>query len=212
MKKLHSLTYLLIIITLITSCISGRFRVEPKPRSSSNTLVLGHIKMIAHNFDGPFGFNSEMVIGLDGTYKSNLVIEFLHISSGKRYSIVTQSIDKDYGLLFSKNLPKGKYLMTKINFKTEAIAGGGTYWFDLWDSPYLSFTLENNKVNNLGEIEINYYKKTFEHKYHAKYTITSSSKREYNRNYLSIQQWFKERYQKSIWNNFDWINTHFTKP
>lgn len=152
-----------------------------------------------------------MVIGLDKTYKSNLVIELFHVQSGRRYSVVTQSIDKEFGLFFQNSLSEGKYLMTKINFKTEAMAGNSTYWFDLRDYPLLSFNIEKDKVNNIGEIEIDYYKKTFQNRYHGQYTITSESKREYNKGYLTVEEWFKEKYRGSLWNELAWIGTQLTE-
>lgn len=207
MKKTATLLICLILAFSLSGCLSGRFRVEPKEDNS--TLLLAHVKLIAYGFDGPYGHNGDIINGIDGEYKNSLMFTLHNLEQNRSVQITAKATKRGFGLVYDDKLPEGKYQLLGVFFKKEVQAGSYIYTYRLGDRSNLIFDIEKGKVNNLGELVIHYYKEASSSKFHGKSTISSNAHYEHNINYLEVENWFKEKYPESLWNEIEWTNTQF---
>lgn len=172
---------------------------------------MAHVKLIAYGFDGPYGHNGDIITGLDGEYKNSLIVYLLNLEQNKVAQVTARTLKRDFGLVSFDRLPAGKYQLISVNYKKEVQAGNYIYTYNLGDRSNLVFNVEEGKVSNLGEIVIHYYKEKEMSRFHGKSTVNSNAEYEVNKNYLNVENWFKEKYPESLWNEFDWVNVELAE-
>jgi hypothetical protein len=176
---------LLILFATLVSCATGKFRLEPK--NNNDTMFIGGITVIIM---GEVFFSG---MQMDGTYTGGIDIYIQDIKTGNVKIFQTEH----NGLFANAHYPEGTYKINKFVVHYESPKGGGLT-LDLKPPRDAFFTLTKGQVINIGRIDysINYK--------------THKSNVSYSSDFITIEMKFKEKYPKSDWINYEWVNQKVT--
>jgi hypothetical protein len=163
-----------ICIIAITGCST-----IPKYNGSKQTMLLGKILFFDDTMDVSKGLQLR---GIEVTFRNK--------DSMKVYKMKTNND----GMMFSLNIPNGKYILKEIDYYGSI----GNKKFDVgyYDAvKYPEFEIIEEKINNLGII-----------KWHC--NLGTKSFWVLNEGYLDIQEYIEKNNTRNNWINTTWSNTN----
>ncbi|MCG8572163.1 MAG: hypothetical protein MJB14_18685 [Spirochaetes bacterium] len=208
MKKIY-IIFLLFIFLFISFGKGKKFKKEPSSRNQ--TLTIGYVKMVAEGYDGPDKNNNNLnLTGFDGTYNTTLKLFLYNIKEKGGYTVYAKNLkDSEFGYFYQLNMVPGEYIITYIGADKKITAGNYVYTYNIGGKPLLKFTVEEGKVNNMGEVILYTKQLEADSKLHGTIEVQTEESNEYNMGFDTVKKWFSDFFSKSEWNNKDWISTDF---
>jgi hypothetical protein len=168
-----------------------------EPTSADSTLLVGRIKATCKDFEPKWKMNGE--------HTNGIVIDLRNISTNEVISVRSRGAD---GLFYLVDPKEGLHVIERFSLTT----GSTKYTFNLWHmlSDNVTFTIDQNAVHNLGDIEWQSICITKESKEYSKtgsytkYDVQTSHY--YLHNYAELKTWFETTYPDSSWTKMNWIN------
>ena len=198
-KFFISITISILVGFLIICGCATTARIT-KPTSPDSTMLMGRIRVICAGFSNQWFANGEHTNGVEVVLKD--------ISSNKTLTIIARGAD---GLFHLVDPGSHRYTIIEFNLQT----GDPQTTFKLTHTTSDSFQIDENSVNNLGDIvwRCEYVSDiSTEYGKSGSYTkVSVNSWLEYKGNYDEVKSWFEETYPKSVWNNKKWENAQINK-
>lgn len=164
----------------LVSCFLISCSSLPDASEENQTLVVGQIILEAK------GFLTYGSVSVNGINRNGIEITIQEVSTGKEYKM--KSFIR--GIFHSVKIPEGSYRITSYYFKKSV----GNSWADVrQNNPGYKFEIVNGKVNNMGLIQWNSER--------GKQTVSL-----YNSQYDQVRSEFQKEFEKSNWNEREWIN------
>jgi hypothetical protein len=169
-----------------------------EPTGPGGTLLIGRIKLTCTGFPRSWQANGDHTRGIRIDLKD---------SSNNFVSATSRGAD---GMFYFTDLDIDQYAIAGFQLQV----GDSRFTLHLGLKTNDLFVIEENSVNNLGDIEwrCDYvtrdpevYGTAITTTYYSRYSL------EYKSNYDECRSWFEENFAKSAWNTMDWNNVMVKK-
>jgi hypothetical protein len=193
-------SFIVIVILILGGCASSGKITEPTHAES--VLLVGRIKATCEEFEEMWNMNGE--------HTDKIEIDIRNLSTNEMTTVRSKGAN---GVFYVNEAQYGVYTIERFSYTSR----GSRTVFNLGHllNDGVNFTLDQNAVYNLGDIEWYAKCKKRESKEYkdkgAQYIYEVETMHYYQENFNALKVWFEATYPESSWNNRNWINVEYTK-
>ncbi|UCB46769.1 MAG: hypothetical protein JSV25_04940 [Spirochaetota bacterium] len=188
---------LLISLLLIAGCATTSLIEEPTNHES--TLLLGRIKLTGENFPISWNMNREITSGL--------AVYLVDIST--KEVITIRSFGKD-GLFHLIDPDAGQYAIKGFELLKKSTGMRISLSYPRGPIQPIYISIKKNCVNNLGDIRWNEVYATQVSKEvktnRTEVIFSVIGMHTFKHNHDEVENWFRETYPESVWNQKEWVD------